>query len=100
MWVKHDVEQTKPEVKGYVQYDSIYVVQEQAALTNGDRNQNNSYPGSGEVTGEKLEGMFQEAGHVLSCPLNGVTQVDIWKNHQGVHLRSVHFSVRMLHLSG
>lgn len=35
MWIR-------PEEKQYVLYDSVYVVQEQVTLTNGNRNQNNN----------------------------------------------------------
>ena len=50
MWIKHNVEQTK---ESMCCYDSVYVVQEQATITNADRNQN-SYLGFKEMTGKGM----------------------------------------------
>lgn len=70
----------KPGEKEYVLNDSVYMVQEQATPSNGDRNQNNSYRGFRAMSGKGHNGMFQGAGNVPDHHLGGVyTGVDIWK---------------------
>lgn len=91
----------KPESQQYVLYASVYVVQEQATLTNGNRNQNHSYPDFRDMTekrvGRNVPGCWK---YSITSSWGCLYRCRHRKGHRAVHLPSVYFMVYNLHPSG